>query len=520
MRELQAWILARIRGEDAAAAADYPPPATVRAAAVPPGVALPLLLLVVGALVLRAWALQRQSISMDEMTEFWNIGHTYRQILFIQDGFPPLYDLLLRSWMAIFHADMAARWMSVVLGCATVVVMWGLGKQIGGDSAAFWSGLLAATSPLLVWYSQEARAYGLYLALAALSLWTLFRALERDSALDWSLYALTAIVGLYTHYYFALLLATNALLVLWERRTWPALRRAVVAHLVIGVLALPLLWLFRIDIGAQTSTTAAGATAPFTPVAAGYTFFSFIAGYGVGPSQSELHTARLREVIPSLLPWVVLTGASVALLAWYGLRALRGSPWPRRLLVLALLPVLISGLIGNALGIGYRVRYAAFCIIPLLLLIAAGCALSRTRWRTVAAVVLLGIFGTSIARRATMERYANEDVRRTASFIQSASSPDAPVFVVADYMAPVVQYYLGKAWHVTPLPTAAARDSVMLAGEIVRDSTPPGGRFWLVYSRAFHGDPNGLLRDTFIDERLMRERQELPGVVIYEGRVP
>src|ERR1039458_5048467 len=52
----------------------------------------------------------------------------------------------------------------------------------------------AAFNPLLIWYSQEARAYALLVALCALSLWCLLRG-------DWRGWAIAAALALATHYF-------------------------------------------------------------------------------------------------------------------------------------------------------------------------------------------------------------------------------------------------------------------------------------------------------------------------------
>ena len=50
-----------------------------------------------------------------------------------------------------------------------------IARRLGGRRAALAAAALAASSPLLIWYSQEARAYALLVALCALSVWCLLR---------------------------------------------------------------------------------------------------------------------------------------------------------------------------------------------------------------------------------------------------------------------------------------------------------------------------------------------------------
>ena len=60
-----------------------------------------------------------------------------------------------------------------------------------------------ATSPLLIWYSQEARAYGLLVLLGAVSLGCLLRE-------HWRGWALTAVLALATHYFSLFIIVPEA----------------------------------------------------------------------------------------------------------------------------------------------------------------------------------------------------------------------------------------------------------------------------------------------------------------------
>jgi uncharacterized membrane protein len=71
---------------------------------------------------------------------------------------------------------------------------------------------------MLIWYSQEARAYALFVLLTALSLLYFVRALDRGTRRDFVLWGAFSALALATHYFAAFLIAAEALWLLHRRR--------------------------------------------------------------------------------------------------------------------------------------------------------------------------------------------------------------------------------------------------------------------------------------------------------------
>jgi hypothetical protein len=89
------------------------------------------------------------------------------------DIHPPLYYWLLATWTrATGLSEVALRSLSVVLGTALVATVALLGRRFWSWPEGVASALVAAMSPLLVWYSQEARMYMLAALLGTLLAWT------------------------------------------------------------------------------------------------------------------------------------------------------------------------------------------------------------------------------------------------------------------------------------------------------------------------------------------------------------
>ena len=116
---------------------------------------------------------------------------------------PPLYYVLAWLWAQPFGSwEAGLRSLSALIGVATIPVAYLVAREVASRVAANQLALLAAVSPFLVWYSQEARSYALLILLAALTvLFTL-----RRSLLPWSI---AAALALTTHYFAVFIVAAE-----------------------------------------------------------------------------------------------------------------------------------------------------------------------------------------------------------------------------------------------------------------------------------------------------------------------
>lgn len=132
---------------------------------------------------------------------------------------PPLWYALQWPITRVFGTGaVALRMLSALAGTATVIVAWGIGAELQGPPtrrAAIAAAAFVATGPLFVWYSQEARAYALFVLLAALALLTCARALRKPTSGRIWLFALTAALALLSHYFALFLLIPMILALIW-----------------------------------------------------------------------------------------------------------------------------------------------------------------------------------------------------------------------------------------------------------------------------------------------------------------
>ena len=205
----------------------------------------PLAALLLLAAALRLSTLDLQSFWYDEAyvpvhTLHASLAATLRSVEH-RENTPPLWYVLIWGWSRIFGTgEVALRLPSALAGIATVAVAWGIGQQLAGRRTAIATAALVATNPLLVWYSQEARAYGLFVFLAALAIWCWLRADAEPTPRRLAAFAASGAAALATHYFAVFLLVPMCLWLLRRRGRWRVVLPAVAAIGAVGVALIPL----------------------------------------------------------------------------------------------------------------------------------------------------------------------------------------------------------------------------------------------------------------------------------------
>jgi mannosyltransferase len=201
--------------------------------------------LVVAAL-LRFPTLGLQSLWYDEAftpvhTLHASLTATFKAISHTENS-PPLWYLL--EWgitRVLGTGAVALRLLSALAGVACVAVGWGIGRELAGRRVAFATAALIAVNPLFVWYSQEARAYGLYTLMVALAVLCFLRAESQPTPRRLAAFALAGSLALLSHYFAVFLLIPMCLWLLRHRERLRVTLPAVGAIAVVGVALLPLI---------------------------------------------------------------------------------------------------------------------------------------------------------------------------------------------------------------------------------------------------------------------------------------
>ncbi|MDX1521459.1 MAG: glycosyltransferase family 39 protein [Anaerolineae bacterium] len=448
---------------------------------------------------------------------------------------PPLYYLLI--WVIDIFLDDSEwilRFPSAVFNTLTIPVLYALARYLTpqpdhprtGPTARHYTGLAAVTifaiSPVMVYYSQEARMYTLLVfeaTLASLLLLNILHPVRQSSLWPPIFYALTATAALYTHYFAAFLLIGHglyALFVLHQRGWSTALsRRLGLMFGLTGLLFGPWLATLLARLGDDPSYWPGALK---LNEAVRKVFISFVAGETVieqtgfylslalvgllvicgiwylsdhtgekeeenslktrsGPNkkQNEQHRPGL-QIAAFLLLWLLLPIILILVLSYQ-------SPKfnPRyTLLSYPAFTILLAIIIAKLRPTSYVLRQnrVSAVLSPLLLIyIIATSAFSLTNW-------------------FTDRRFSKDDFRAMAQFVEERIAPDETVLLSSGHLFPVWAYYAGwENW--TPLPWMQRLDvrrvtTLEIATEMQEGIAGKAG-VWLVTWQDEVIDPSGVV---------------------------
>jgi len=278
---------------------------------------------------------------------------------------PPLYYALAWFWTQLTGTgEVGLRSFSALAGVATVPVAFLLGRELRDRRAGIAAAALVAVNPMLLWYSQEARAYALLVLLCTLSLLYFVRALDGGRRRDFLLWGLASGLALATHYFALFPVAAEALWLLWRRGrgSLPGLGIVALFGLALAPLAIH-----------QMSYGHAEWISNFT---LGHRLWEMTAAFLTGEATDII--ARPEQPALAFVP-LALTLAALALLAFRGERdERRAAALPLGVAAAALgIPLLLAVVPGGKDFVLGRNLIAA--LVPLLTAVALAASLRRAR---------------------------------------------------------------------------------------------------------------------------------------------
>ena len=154
---------------------------------------------------------------------------------------PPLYYLIAWPWSKLFGTgEVSCRSLSALFGTLTVPAAYLAAREFASRRAGVIAALFVALNPLLIWYSQEARSYALFVLFSAWGLYFFARALRDPTPRNLGLWAGTSALALCSHYFAVFPVAAEGL---WLIAAIPNRRRAIIAVVgtaTVGLALLPL----------------------------------------------------------------------------------------------------------------------------------------------------------------------------------------------------------------------------------------------------------------------------------------
>ncbi|MEM7334120.1 MAG: glycosyltransferase family 39 protein [Chloroflexota bacterium] len=456
---------------------------------------------------LRFYLLDNQSFWNDEGNSARLSERTIRLIIegTASDIHPPLYYLLLRGWRELVgETEFALRALSTFAGVLTMVTTVALAKRMAlSKTAVLLVGLFVAVHPALIYYSQETRMYSLLGLLGVLSTLMLWVWLKRPSWSAGLTYALLGAAGLYTHYFFPVVLGIQGIFVLLTvvlglgRKTLPQNRRStnpVRILLDFGVLVGGMILLY----------------APWIPI--------FIIQFGDEPILRPPFLPFVREVAQWLLVGETFT-MQVQSLFFLGLVGLLGlaifqRQWRISILggTAVIFPILFNYVLGTT-----DTAFLKFYIVTvpfLALFVGLSSQMPRFGW-LFAGLILLWLLPNqwqSLQNMYFSPAYARADYRGMAQRIIDEAHPNAGIILNAPNQWEAFTYYFPDGENVYPLPKGRTHPT---EGEIDGELAPIAAqheRLYAIFWGEAQRDPERLV-ERWLDVNAFKATDEWVGDV-------
>jgi len=195
-----------------------------------------------------------QSLWLDESIEALALMGKMGPLLkyALADYQPPLYHLIGFVNTQIFgFSEIALRLPSLLSGLFTVYFVAKIGELLASKKVGIIAGLLAATNPLLIYYSVEGRTYAMTTFFVTASFYYFIRLLNKSSSYKLSAicYMLFTTAFIWTSYLAWLVLLSQAIYAIWKKRS-----DLLLIQLVSGLTLLAWLPSFLASLGIGRST--------------------------------------------------------------------------------------------------------------------------------------------------------------------------------------------------------------------------------------------------------------------------
>ncbi|ESQ08729.1 MAG: hypothetical protein N838_29755 [Thiohalocapsa sp. PB-PSB1] len=439
-----------------------------------------LLVVILLAVCLRLLGLSQQPLWYDEAVTFtrasMDLSEAWR-VTVETDSHPPFYYAIVRGFLVFGDTEVALRLFSVLSGILIVVLAFDFGRILSGTTAGLTAALLVAVSPLLIYYSQEARMYSLLAFGATLASWAAVRLVSGWSAWEqmndrpprrdiWLsfLYVTGALGALLAHNSGPVFLFAINLAMLWPILSCAKWRWQCAAHwsiLQILTLAVWFLWLPHLLHQASSGIPDWIQVGPSTLIQVLNDFWLF----GVWKPRTLL------------LP--VLVGIFV-----WGVFLLRKQPWWAAFLVtLILTPIIVLYVLSTwkPILVTRSVLYAAVPFLVLTAIVAV-----RIRPRILGFGLIAGILFLNVwSLHNYYSFYEKERWDLVANHIADSWRDGDSVAVLPGYLSKALDYY----WKRTGRSDELGRLSIVNgelstdAKELAQEFVADGRRLWLVQSR-------------------------------------
>jgi hypothetical protein len=187
-------------------------------------------------LIFHTYNLEHASYDLDEAAHIWHAQKPYSDVVAqaSHDPNPPVYNLILSSWVKVFGvSEFSTRFLSVLFGALGVGIMFLIGSRNFGLAVGLMAALFYCFSPIQFRFTHLARPYSILMVTVLLSYGGLFEVLRNASKRRLFMYYLVTTAMLYMHPTSVFNLAAQGLMILtYHLKDWKSTLRVFVPMLL------------------------------------------------------------------------------------------------------------------------------------------------------------------------------------------------------------------------------------------------------------------------------------------------
>jgi len=407
------------------------------------------------------------------------------------DFHPPLYYLVLKIFLSTLgSSEVIARLPSILFGVLTVFVIYHLAKTLYDRKTAQIAAILLATSPLHIYYSQEARMYSMAAFLACLSLYFFVKIIERDKINYWAGFILSTVALLYTDYMPYLIIISYFLyLLIFSKKLKTTLKSFIPTVLIILTLLLP--WIgtimHQLSLGislSSSSPTWHSAIGSSSVKDLAILFPKFIIGR-ISPDNNFTYMAVFAPI--------ALFMTLLILISTLRMNTKRSILW-----FYLLVPILVSYALSFYIPVFSYFRL--LFVLPAFYILTAS-AINNLNWTKPTAVMLiifLAVNITSLTIYFTNPKFQREDWQGATEFVKSAARGDTQVFFEANYVIPSFDIYNKNVLNAKGVLNSFNPDPQKVSENVILASQNTKHIFLFNYLAPI-SDPSGLVFKSLVD---------------------
>jgi mannosyltransferase len=392
-----------------------------------------------GVTAISKFILIHQSIRLDEAQTLWQTSHSVPGLLKVvaEDVHVPLYHLMVHFWLLyVGNTVDSVRILSLIFFLVTIPFVYLLGRQVMSYKWSLLGTVIFSFLPFMNWYANEARMYTLLVMLAVINQYFFVRVMRRKP-FGWTGYALSAMIGVYSHYFFIFNLVAEGIYFLANRKYFPpkTFRKLLGLGVLLAAILAPWLHYF-------VALGSAAATRPMVPKPSTVDFFNAYSQFIFGFQDDRINT-----ILVSCWPILVV-------FAFFAVRRAKGvNRAVQFMITIGLLPVLLAYGLSLVVQPFFLSRYMISSVAALVLAMVWFVSHYPRRLAVfVIAVLLLTVGATSYEQDYGPNNPEAENYRQAVQYIERNATQRDVIVLSAPFTVYPFQYYYNGSIAIRTIP--------------------------------------------------------------------